>query len=108
MARTLRGKVTIPVGWKADVLYFLHTANITRPIAERERARMTDRKRPFQLPEVAKYVLQYADGKTREVPVLLERYVGHWLQEGPKPLSGARAVPALLAVTTGEIVATKR
>ena len=158
MARTLPGKVAIPVGRQADVLYFLHTANITRPITERERDRMTARRNPFQLPEVAKYVLHYADGKTREVPVVLERHVGHWLQESPKPLSGARlawsqaiqvrvgrqeqkemravlysmqvanprpevrieridfvlgkdgprAVPALLAVTTGEIVATKR
>ncbi len=80
----------IPVGRKADQLYFLHTGHITNPISERERERMNDRKRPFVLPTVMHYVLHYADGQTAEIPVVLERHIDHWVQDEPKPLLGAR------------------
>jgi len=80
----------IPVGRKADQLYFLHTGHITNPISEQERERMTARKRAFELPTVLQYVLHYADGRTAEIPVVLERHVDHWVQDEPKPLLGAR------------------
>jgi hypothetical protein len=35
-------------------------------------------------------VLHYADGKTAEIPVVLERQIDHWIQDQPKPLIGAR------------------
>jgi beta-galactosidase len=80
----------IPVGGKrADVLFFLHAADVRRPITERERQRMHARKRPFQLPTLATYVLHYADGQTADMPVVLERHVDHWLQETPQPLPAA-------------------
>jgi hypothetical protein len=80
----------IPVGRKADQLYFLHTGHVTVPISQQERDRMDDRKRPFVLPEVMKYVLHYADGQQAEIPVVLERHVDHWVQPAPRPLPGAR------------------
>jgi hypothetical protein len=130
------------------VLYFLHTAHVAGPITDREREQMSDRKRPFELPEVMKYVLHYADGQQREIPVVLERQIGHWVQDQPAPLSDAqvawrqplpsldgryavlyamqaanprpdvviesidlirtsqRAVPAVLGITLGEVLAT--
>jgi len=80
----------IPVGAKADVLYFLHTANVTRPITDRERERMKSRRRPFALPTILKYVLHYQDGAKAEIPVVLERHIAHWLQDQAEPLSGAQ------------------
>jgi len=79
----------IPVGRQADLLFFLHTANVTRPISRDERKRMTAGKRRFKRPEVLRYVLHYADGGTASVPVILEKHVNHWLQEAPMPLEGA-------------------
>jgi beta-galactosidase len=80
----------IPVGRKADQLYFLHAAHITNPISDRDRARMNDRKRPFVLPTVLEYVLHYGDGQTTTIPVVLERNIDHWVQPELKPLLGAR------------------
>ncbi|MGM0486014.1 MAG: glycosyl hydrolase 2 galactose-binding domain-containing protein [Planctomycetota bacterium] len=80
----------IPVRRKADQLYFLHTAHITNPISDRERARMTDKKNPFVLPTVMEYVLHYTDGQTAQIPVVLERNIDHWVQKEATPLLGAR------------------
>jgi hypothetical protein len=89
--RALPEKVEgIKVGAKADVLYFLHTAHVARPITDRERRQMTARRRPFVLPAVLKYVLHYADGQTAEIPVVLERQIDHWLKDKAVPLEGAR------------------
>ena len=86
----LKQEVTgIKVGKKADALFFLHAASVTRPINDRERAQMTDSRRPFKLPEVARYVIHYADGQKAEVPVVLECDVAHWLQDEAIPLPGA-------------------
>ncbi len=79
----------IPIGTKADVFFFLHAAYVTRPLNERERQRLNDRRRPFERPEVARYILNYADGTTAVIPVILEVHVDHWLQENPRPLPGA-------------------
>jgi beta-galactosidase len=90
-ARGLASEIKgIPVGRKADTLYFLHTANVDRPVNDRERAQMNDRRRPFVLPTVLKYVLHYDDGKTAEVPVVLEKHVDHWVQQNAVPLPGAQ------------------
>jgi beta-galactosidase len=144
----------IKVGRRADLLFFLHAARVTRPINDDERSRIGARRRAFVLPDVARYVLHYADGKTAEIPVVLEKHVDHWMQEQPSILeaalvawsgpiesapeqravlysmqapnprpdveidtmdfalpldaegkpTGGRAVPALLAVTTGTIL----
>jgi hypothetical protein len=89
--RELADSVTgIKAGRRADVLYFLHTAHVAGPVTDREREQMSDSRRPFELPVVLKYVLHYADGETREIPVVLERQIDHWIQDEPKPLSAAR------------------
>ena len=86
-AREVRG---IKVGGKrADVLFFLHAADVRRPITDHERARMNARRRPFRLPVLATYVVRYADGQTAGIPAVLEQGVDHWLQDDPKPLAGA-------------------
>jgi hypothetical protein len=87
LANTVTG---IKVAQKADVLYFLHTAHVSGPITDREREQMSNAKRPFELPVVMKYVLHYADGQSREIPVTLERQIDHWIQEAPKSLYEAR------------------
>ncbi|OPZ19549.1 MAG: hypothetical protein BWZ10_00915 [candidate division BRC1 bacterium ADurb.BinA364] len=83
----------IPVKARADALFFLHAANVHRPISEDERGRVNDKKRPFILPEVARYRLHYADGQTADIPVILEKHVDHWLLSGREPaaLEGADA-----------------
>jgi len=80
----------IKAGRKADLLYSLHTAHVARPITDRERRQMLDRRRPFVRPSVFKYVLHYADGATAEIPVVLEEHVDHWLSEAPRPLEAAQ------------------
>jgi len=86
----LENKVTgIPVNAKADVLFFMHTANVTRPISDRDRARIDDPRNPYELPEVMRYVLNYEDGQPTTVPVVLEKHINHWLQEDPQRLEGA-------------------
>jgi len=87
----------IRIGGKSDLLYFLHGASIARPVTEGERAQMLDRRRPFYLPEVARYVINYADGQKAVVPVILEKHVQHWLQDKPQALPGA-AVAATFPV----------
>jgi hypothetical protein len=143
LPREVRG---IAVGRKADVLFFLQAAKVTRPIRDDERRRIDAPENPFIPPEIARYVLRYADGQTATIPVVLGRDVDHWEQAAPKSLEGARvawtqagqgtqprptlysmqtknprpgvviesidvelgpaadrAVPALLAITTGQV-----
>jgi uncharacterized protein (DUF111 family) len=79
----------ITLGRKADVLFVLHTAQVTRPLNERERARLGASNNEFKLPQVARYVLNYADGERIEIPVILETHIDHWLQQEPTDLEGA-------------------
>ena len=80
----------IPVGAKADLLYFLQAAHVSRPINDDERRRMLDPKRPFVAPAAVRYLLHYADGKTETIEVRQEEQVDHWLQEEPRPLPAAQ------------------
>jgi hypothetical protein len=76
-------------GKKADVLFFMHTAHVTRPVTDQEREKMLDKRRPFVLPTVATYVIHYTDGKSADIPVILERHVDNWVKENPIPLADA-------------------
>ncbi len=76
----------IKIGKKADMIFFLHAAKVTRPIRDDERARIGARRNAFDLPEVARYVIHYDDGSSVDVPVILEKHVRHWEQEEPMPL----------------------
>jgi beta-galactosidase len=81
----------VKIGCKADVLFFLHAANVTRPLNDRERSRIGASRDAFELPQVARYVLNYADGEKLEVPVILKKHIDHWLQDDPGDLEGAAA-----------------
>jgi len=80
----------IKVGARADALFFLHGADVRRPITDSERQRVLDRRDPFVPPTVANYILHYADGQTVTIPVVLGEHVDHWLQAEPRSLPGAR------------------
>ena len=71
----------IPVDYKADALFFLHTFHRVK-----EWKAESNKKEP---PAVFVYVVKYADGKTVEVPVRYERGVGHWISEQPTGVAEA-------------------
>lgn len=76
----LASEVTgIPVGKRADALFFLHTFN--------QYNRAEDRRN--QNPVVFQYTVHYADGQTAVIPVRLDLEVSHWTSKDPKGLKGA-------------------
>lgn len=73
----------IPVGRRADALFFLHTllpGDTWRP-----------RNESSEPPTVFKYIVRYEDGSTAEVPVDLGLGVAPWLQDQPRSLRDAAA-----------------
>ncbi|HEX3314789.1 MAG TPA: hypothetical protein VHR72_07865, partial [Gemmataceae bacterium] len=71
----------IPVGRKADALFFLqtfHRTKVWRP--------QGNQKTP---PAVFKYVVRYADGKSATVPVIYGRGADDWIAESPQGLADA-------------------
>ena len=79
MPRAVEG---IPVGRKADALFFLHTFHELKQWSP-------DRNKPAPPPVLFKYVIRYADGKTAAVPVRYGRGVGHWIADRPSGLPEA-------------------
>ena len=77
-------KVTgIPVGRRADALFFLHTLVQHRRWSPPRRGNQ-------EPPRIFQYVITYADGKTTTVPVVLTRQVDDWLhEETPEALPDA-------------------
>lgn len=73
----------IPVGRKADALFFLMAARVDR------RPSPDERKKGKQL-ELARYVVHYTDGKTAEVPVYAEVHVENYRQKEPAAVPGAQ------------------
>ena len=73
----------ISVQQSADALFFLHTAKISRPRDDRERAEN-------KACEIAQYVIHYADGQTARVPVRAEGEVDDFRQTAPRSLPGAQ------------------
>ncbi|MFW6303208.1 MAG: sugar-binding domain-containing protein [Candidatus Sumerlaeota bacterium] len=80
----------IDVNKKADMLFFLHTARVHRPVHKGERDRIGAKKRAFELPELMRYQVHYADGETVEIPVILEKHINHWVSPNPTPLPNAQ------------------
>ena len=80
----------IDVGKKSDLLFFLHTADVHHPVSPAQRERIGASKRPYELPEVLRYVVHYADGEKVEIPVILEKHIDHWLRQNPRPLPQAQ------------------
>jgi beta-galactosidase len=73
----------IPVGRKADALFFLQTARIDRRRNPREL-------KQGKLFEMLRYVVTYADGKTEDIPVLSEIDIDDYRQKEPTGLAGAQ------------------
>ena len=79
-ANEVRG---IPVGRKADALFFLQAARIDRRRDPRE-------VRENQNFEIARYVVTYADGKQEAIPVRAEVDVDDYRQKSPAVLPGSQ------------------
>ena len=73
----------IPVGRKADALFFLQAARIDQPLNEQDRR---EKKRY----EMLKYVIHYADGQTVEVPIYEDVDIADYRQKTPLALPGAQ------------------
>ena len=73
----------VPIGRKADALFFLQAARLDRRMNPRE---IKERKR-F---EMARYVVTYADGKTEEIPLIAELDLDDYRQKEPKAIPGAQ------------------
>ena len=71
----------IPVGRKADALFFLHTFHRVK-----EWRPQGNQKQP---PELFRYVVHYSDGQKVEVPVLYGRGADDWVSEQPHGLAEA-------------------
>lgn len=73
----------IPVGRKADALFFLHTARLD----QRRNKKEIDEKKRF---EMLRYVVNYADGQSETVPVYAEIDIHDYRQKTPQPIEGAQ------------------
>lgn len=71
----------LPVGRRADALFFLHAFN---RLAEWRPSKPED-----QPPVLFTYIIHYADGQTAEVPVRYGEGVEHWIQREPRGLKSA-------------------
>ncbi|MDQ2730044.1 MAG: hypothetical protein M3Y56_00155, partial [Armatimonadota bacterium] len=76
----------IPVGRKADALFFLQAARIDQPMS-------TDDIKNHRQFEMADYIVHYADGQTAKVPVYSQISVENYKQDaktGPIAIPGAQ------------------
>ena len=73
----------IPVGQKAEALFFLQAARID------QRRSGDDIKNNRQF-EIADYVIHYADGTTEKAPIYSENSVDSYKQDAPAPVPGAQ------------------
>ncbi|MFZ4507526.1 MAG: sugar-binding domain-containing protein [Fimbriimonas sp.] len=73
----------ITVGVKADALFFLQAFRVDAGLADWE----VREKRQY---EVAKYVVEYADGQTVEVPLIQGADVANYRQENPSSIPGSQ------------------
>ena len=72
----------IPVGKKADAMFFLQTAKI-------DRRRNRDEIRDGKEFEIAKYVIHYENGESVELPIMSEIDVENYRRENVEPIPGA-------------------
>jgi beta-galactosidase len=73
----------IPVGRKADALFFLHAARVDQPLNDDER-------RQRRHVELCRYVIHYRDGQTAELPICLDEDVADYRQAQPIAIPGAQ------------------
>ena len=79
-AQEVRG---IPVGRKADALFFLHTARMDARRNDRE---IREKKRY----EMLRYIVHYADGQSVTIPIYAETDIDDYRRKSPTPLPGAQ------------------
>jgi beta-galactosidase len=72
----------IPIGRKADALFFLHTARI-------DQRRNNDEIRDGKKFEMACYIVHYADGQSVTIPIYSEIDIENYRQESPRAIPGA-------------------
>ncbi|HRT96398.1 MAG TPA: glycoside hydrolase family 2 TIM barrel-domain containing protein [Planctomycetota bacterium] len=73
----------VPIGRKADALFFLMAARLD------QRMNPNDIKQKKRY-EMARYVVTYADGKTEEIPLIAEMDLDDYRQKEPKAIPGAQ------------------
>jgi beta-galactosidase len=73
----------IPINKKAEALFFLHTARI-------DQRRNNDELRDNKKFEMARYIVNYADGQSVTIPIYSEIDIEHYRQETPKAIPGAQ------------------
>jgi beta-galactosidase len=73
----------VPVNAKADALFFLHTARMDQRRNDNERK---ENKR-F---EMARYIVNYADGQSVTVPIYAEIDIDDYRQKTPTAIPGAQ------------------
>jgi len=73
----------IPVGRKADALFFLHTARIDARMSQQD----IKEKKKY---EMLRYVVTYADGQSVSVPIYAEIDIDDYRQKEPRPIPGAQ------------------
>jgi beta-galactosidase len=72
-----------PINRKADALFFLHTARI-------DQRRNNDELRDNKRFEMARYIINYADGQSVALPIYSEIDIENYKQETPKAIPGAQ------------------
>ena len=72
----------IPIGRKADALFFLHTARL-------DNRRNNDEIRDNKKFEMARYIIKYADGQKVTIPIFAEIDIENSRQENPRTIPGA-------------------
>lgn len=85
----------IPVGRQADALFFLLAARIDQRLND-------DDRRKHRRFEMARFVVNYADGQTAEIPIYSEEDVDNYRQKEPRPLPGAQIAWTRPYAATGE------
>jgi beta-galactosidase len=86
----------IPVGRKADALFFLHAARIDRPMNDQER----NEKKRFEL---FHYTVHYGDGSQAIVPVVSQIGVDNYRQDAPHGLPEAQIAWSKAYEGTGSV-----
>ena len=79
----LKQSQPIPLGRKADALFFLQTAKLDGRLNDQER-------KAGKRLEIGRYLVAFADGKTVEVPIIAEADVEDWRQTAPAALPEAQ------------------
>lgn len=91
-SKTKERNIKVPIGKKANALFFLHTGNAGPNYAGWKRRYDDAKRRKRKLPDPFKlfsYQINYADKSKVDVPVLYDLNVSNWKSANPMPLPNA-------------------